>query len=121
MALRDAIDAGLVPVPNMSVAKAYVTIPGGGGEITGIADDVNLPDEMRTGVVVDAADAHRKAANILANRADFLKLIATGAVLTVGFRARPAGADRGRDAGRRRRGDPARDTTPPPTRTGPRA
>jgi imidazolonepropionase-like amidohydrolase len=68
----------------MSVAGAYITIPGGGGEITGIAADVKLPDEMRVGVVEDAADAHRKAANILAHHADFLKLIATGAVLTVG-------------------------------------
>jgi imidazolonepropionase-like amidohydrolase len=84
VALRDAIDAGLVPGPRMSVAGAYITIPGGGGEITGIAADVGIPAEMRVGVVEDAADAHRKAANILAHHADFLKLIATGAVLTVG-------------------------------------
>ena len=84
VALRDAINNGLVPGPRMSVAGAYITIPGGGGEVTGIADDVKLPDEMRAGVVEDAADAHRKAANILAHHADFLKLIATGAVLTVG-------------------------------------
>ena len=84
VALRDAIDAGLVPGPRMSVAGAYVTIPGGGGEITGVAGDVGIPAEMRVGVVEDAADAHRKAANILAHHADFLKLIATGAVLTVG-------------------------------------
>lgn len=84
VALRDAINAGLVPGPRMSVAGAYITIPGGGGEITGVAGDVKLPDEMRAGVVQDAADAHRKAANILAHHADFLKLIATGAVLTVG-------------------------------------
>jgi len=84
VALRDAINAGLVPGPRMSVAGAYITIPGGGGEITGLAADVKIPDEMRTGVVEDAADAHRKAASILAHHADFLKLIATGAVLTVG-------------------------------------
>ena len=84
VALRDAINNGLVPGPRMSVAGAYITIPGGGGDITGISDDVKLPDEMRVGVVVDEADAHRKAANILAHHADFLKLIATGAVLTVG-------------------------------------
>ncbi len=84
VALRDAINNGLVPGPRMSVAGAYITIPGGGGEITGIADDVGIPAEMRVGVVEDAADAHRKAANILAHHADFLKLIATGAVLTVG-------------------------------------
>jgi imidazolonepropionase-like amidohydrolase len=84
VALRDAINNGLVPGPRMSVAGAYITVPGGGGDITGISDDVKLPDEMRVGVVEDAADTHRKAANILAHHADFLKLIATGAVLTVG-------------------------------------
>ena len=84
VALRDAINAGLVPGPRMSVAGAYITIPGGGGEITGLADDVKIPAEMRVGVVEDEADARRKAANILAHKADFLKLIATGAVLTVG-------------------------------------
>jgi imidazolonepropionase-like amidohydrolase len=84
VALRDAIDKGLVPGPRMSVAGAYITIPGGGGEITGVADDVRIPAEMRVGVVEDEADARRKAANILAHTADFLKLIATGAVLTVG-------------------------------------
>lgn len=84
VALRDAIDKGLVPGPRMSVAGAYITIPGGGGEITGLADDVKIPAEMRVGVAEDEADARRKAANILAHKADFLKLIATGAVLTVG-------------------------------------
>ncbi|MDB5455492.1 MAG: Xaa-Pro dipeptidase, partial [Caulobacter sp.] len=84
VALRDAINAGLVPGPRMSVAGAYITIPGGGGEVTGIAGDVGIPAEMRVGVVEDEADTHRKAANILAHHADFLKLIATGAVLTVG-------------------------------------
>ena len=34
VALRDAINAGLIPGPRMAVAGAYLTIPGGGGEIT---------------------------------------------------------------------------------------
>ncbi|NGM50606.1 amidohydrolase family protein [Caulobacter sp. 602-2] len=84
VALRDAIDKGLVPGPRMSVAGAYVTTPGGGGEVTGIAADVGIPAEMRRGVVQDVADTHRKTRDILVHGADFLKLIATGAVLTVG-------------------------------------
>jgi imidazolonepropionase-like amidohydrolase len=84
VALRDAIDRGLVPGPRMSVAGAYVTTPGGGGEVTGIASDVGIPAEMRRGVVQDVADTHRKTRDILVHGADFLKLIATGAVLTVG-------------------------------------
>jgi imidazolonepropionase-like amidohydrolase len=84
VALRDAIDKGFVPGPRMSVAGAYVTTPGGGGEITGIAADVGIPADMRRGVVRDAADARDKARALLVGGADFLKLIATGAVLTVG-------------------------------------
>ena len=84
VALRDAIDKGLVPGPRMSVAGAYITTPGGGGEITGIAADVGIPPDMRRGVVEGVADTHRKAHALLVGGADFLKLIATGAVLTVG-------------------------------------
>ena len=84
VALRDAIDAGYVPGPRMSVAGAYVTAPGGGGEITGLAPDVVVPAEMRRGVVEDAADVHRKVRDLLVHGADFIKLIATGAVLTEG-------------------------------------
>ncbi|UAL11449.1 metal-dependent hydrolase family protein [Caulobacter segnis] len=84
VALRDAIDQGFVPGPRMSVAGAYVTAPGGGGEITGLAPDVVIPAEMRRGVVEDAADVHRKVRDLLVHGADFIKLIATGAVLTEG-------------------------------------
>jgi imidazolonepropionase-like amidohydrolase len=52
--------------------------------VTGIAADVGIPAEMRRGVVEDVADTHRKTRDILVHGADFLKLIATGAVLTVG-------------------------------------
>ena len=83
-ALRDAIDQGQVPGPRMSVAGAYITAPGGGGEITGVAPDVVIPAEMRRGVVEDAADVHRKVRDLLVHGADFIKLIATGAVLTEG-------------------------------------
>ncbi|PHY22688.1 amidohydrolase family protein [Caulobacter sp. BP25] len=84
VALRDAIEAGDVSGPRMSVAGAYVTAPGGGGEITGLAPDVTIPAEMRRGVVEDAADVHRKVRALLVGGADFVKLIATGAVLTEG-------------------------------------
>lgn len=83
-ALRDAINEGLVAGPRMSVAGAYVTAPGGGGEITGVASDVAIPAEMRRGVVEDAADVHKKVRALLVGGADFIKLIATGAVLTEG-------------------------------------
>ncbi len=41
VALRDAIDAGWTEGPRMVCAGAYVTCPGGGGDLTGLAPDVD--------------------------------------------------------------------------------
>lgn len=84
VALRDAINAGSVDGPRMAVAGGYFTIPGGGGAITGLADDVGIPEDMTRGIVRGADDARDKARDFLQHGVDFLKLIATGAVLTVG-------------------------------------
>lgn len=84
VALRDAIDRGDVPGPRMSAVGAYITIPGGGGEVTGFAPDVTVPEDMRAGVVLDAADVSRKVAYLFQHGADSIKLIATGAVLAAG-------------------------------------
>ena len=43
VALRDAIRGGTVLGPRMAVAGAYVTVPGGGGAVTGLAPDIELP------------------------------------------------------------------------------
>ena len=86
VALRDAIDAGWTPGPRMRVAGAYVTCSGGGGDITGLAPDVDavLPRELRMGVS-DSVDQVRAAVRrILHGGADFIKVIATGAVMTEG-------------------------------------
>lgn len=84
LALRDAIRAGRVPGPRMKVVGAYLTVPGGGGEVTGLAPDVAVPAEMRAGVVTGAAEARQKTQALLQRGADSIKLIATGAVLTEG-------------------------------------
>lgn len=84
VSLRKAIDVGMVPGPRMSVAGAYLTVPGGGGEVTGLAPDVEVPAIMRIGVITGPADMTIKARRIFQNGADFLKLIATGAVLAAG-------------------------------------
>jgi imidazolonepropionase-like amidohydrolase len=84
VALRDAIDRGDVPGPRMSAVGAYITIPGGGGEVTGFAPDVQVPQDMRAGVVLDAADVTRKVEYLFQHGADSIKLIATGAVLAHG-------------------------------------
>jgi imidazolonepropionase-like amidohydrolase len=88
VALRDAIDGGWVTGPRMAVAGAYVGAPGGAGDITGLAVDVDevVPKELRFGMA-NGADAMRSAAQqILRYGADLIKVLATGAVLTSGTR-----------------------------------
>jgi imidazolonepropionase-like amidohydrolase len=81
--LRDGIDAGLIEGPRMQGAGAYVTVPGGGGEVTG-EPGVAVPPEMRVGLVRTPDDV-RRVVDLLCDRgADLIKTIATGAVLTRG-------------------------------------
>jgi imidazolonepropionase-like amidohydrolase len=82
--LRDAINKGEAPGPRMFVAGAYLTIPGGGGELNGVMENDKLPADMRLGVVRTPEEARAKATFLFDNGADFLKLIATGAVLAIG-------------------------------------
>ncbi|HEX4962518.1 MAG TPA: amidohydrolase family protein [Thermoanaerobaculia bacterium] len=84
VALRDAIADGTVQGPRMQVAGGYVTVASGGGEVTGIAHDVILPPGMRMGVANSAAEVRQRVRELLNGGADFIKVIATGAVLTAG-------------------------------------
>jgi imidazolonepropionase-like amidohydrolase len=86
VALRDAIEAGVVEGPRMMCAGAYVTCPGGGGDITGLAPDVDavVPRELRFGVTSGVDQMRANVRQILRYGADFIKVIATGAVLTSG-------------------------------------
>ncbi len=84
VALRDAIDAGRVPGPRMFVAGGYLTTPGGGGELNGVVPNDELPADMRLGVSSTPEETRAKAELLFAGGVDFLKLIATGAVLAVG-------------------------------------
>jgi imidazolonepropionase-like amidohydrolase len=68
----------------MFVAGAYVTVNQGGGELTGLPPGVRVPDEMRRGVANNAAEVRARVREILAAGADFIKIIATGAVFTAG-------------------------------------
>lgn len=86
VALRDAIAAGWVEGPRMLCAGAYVTCPGGAGDVTGLAVDVDavVPAELRFGVC-SGPDAVRSTVRRVLNRgADLVKVLATGAVLTSG-------------------------------------
>ena len=84
VALRDAINAGWVPGPRMNVVGAYITAPGGGGDITGFAPDVAIPFDMRLGVIRSPAEARERVRYLFQHHVDTIKLIASGAVLAVG-------------------------------------
>jgi imidazolonepropionase-like amidohydrolase len=82
--LRDAINDGTVIGPRMRVAGAYVTVSTGGGELAGAAPDVTLPPAYRYGVANTADQVRERVRALLNGGADFIKVIATGAVLTRG-------------------------------------
>jgi imidazolonepropionase-like amidohydrolase len=84
VALRNAIERGDVPGPRMWVAGAYITIPGGGGELNGVVSNDQLPPDMRLGVAATPEEAAEKTAFLLDHGANFIKTIATGAVLAIG-------------------------------------
>jgi imidazolonepropionase-like amidohydrolase len=83
-ALRDAINDGTVIGPRMKVAGAYVTVTSGGGEVVGAAPDVTLPADFRFGVANSVDQVRERVRALLNGGADFIKVIATGAVLTRG-------------------------------------
>jgi imidazolonepropionase-like amidohydrolase len=84
VALRDAINDGTAVGPRMKVAGAYVTVSSGGGELVGAAPDVTLPAAFRFGVANSADEVRERTRAILNGGADFIKIIATGAVFTRG-------------------------------------
>jgi imidazolonepropionase-like amidohydrolase len=85
--LRNAIDRGDVIGPRMQAVGAYVTTPGGGGEVTGFSPEVRIPEDMRAGVVSGPDDTRAKVNFLFQHGADSIKLIATGAVLASGTEA----------------------------------
>jgi imidazolonepropionase-like amidohydrolase len=86
VAIREGIERGWFPGPRMLCAGAYVTCPGGGGDLTGLAVDVDavVPAELRFGVTSGADQMRANVRRILGRGADFIKILATGAVLTSG-------------------------------------
>lgn len=82
--LRNAIAAGQVEGPRMIVAGGYITIPGGGGAVTGARPGTVIGPEFRIGEVRSPGEAAERVRTLISGGADFIKLIATGAVLAVG-------------------------------------
>lgn len=86
VALRDGIEAGWIVGPRMMCAGAYVTTPGGAGDVTGLAVDVDevVPRDLRFGVTSGVDQMRSTVRQVLRYGADFIKVLATGAVLTSG-------------------------------------
>jgi imidazolonepropionase-like amidohydrolase len=91
--LRDAIDQGAVPGPRMLVAGNYVSPTGGAGDARQFSIYVDVP------IVRNLADGPEEVSKVvrtnLKNGADFIKILATGAVLSKGM---PPGAQAYSDA-----------------------
>ena len=85
--LRDIIAEGVMPGPRMQVAGNYVSATGGAGDARQFSIYVDVPVVRN---LADGVDAVRAAVRTNhKNGADFTKILATGAVLSVGI---PPGA-----------------------------
>ena len=82
---RDEIRAGRAAGPRIRTAGPYLTIPGGGGDLTfpEIPPD-KIPPESQTGIASTPDEFAERAADAVAAGADFLKVIASGAVFSLG-------------------------------------
>jgi imidazolonepropionase-like amidohydrolase len=81
--LRRAIDQGAVPGPRLMVAGAYVSSTGGAGDARQFSPYVDVPS---ANYLADGPDEVTKAVRThLKQGADFIKILATGAVLSKGI------------------------------------
>ena len=82
---RELIENGQAPGPRIHTAGPYMTIPGGGGDLTFPeipAED--RPAESQQGMACTPEQFAARAEAAIAAGADFLKVIASGAVFSVG-------------------------------------
>ena len=84
VALRDAIARGDVIGPRMFVAGAYITISQGGGAMTGLAPDIQLPWDLHYGEANSPWEVRQRIRELAHRGADHIKVLSTGAVLTHG-------------------------------------
>ncbi len=87
VALRNAIEAGAIPGPRMLVAGAYVSSTGGAGDASQYSPYVDVP--LVHNLADGPAEITKAVRTNFKNGADFIKILATGAVLSKGI---PPGA-----------------------------
>jgi imidazolonepropionase-like amidohydrolase len=83
--IRDRVNRGEVAGPRIQAAGIYLTIPGGGGDllVPGVAEK-DIPAHVRMGVARGPEQFAEKARLAVAHGVDFIKVIASGAVLAYG-------------------------------------
>ena len=82
---RELIKAGKAPGPRIQTAGPYLTIPGGGGDLTFPEIPLeDIPAESQQGIANTPEEFAARAEAAIAAGADFLKVIASGAVFSVG-------------------------------------
>jgi imidazolonepropionase-like amidohydrolase len=81
--LRNAIDEGAVPGPRLMVAGNYVSSTGGAGDARQFSIYVDVP--MVRNLADGADEVARAVRSNFKNGADFIKILATGAVLSRGI------------------------------------
>ena len=79
------IDAGGAIGPRVQSAGPYLTIPGGGGDLMFPEIPIDkIPTESQQGIASTPEEFAEKARRAIDNGADFLKVIASGAVFSTG-------------------------------------
>ena len=82
---RELIESGQAPGPRIQTAGPYLTIPGGGGDLTFPEIPAqDIPAESQQGIASTPEEFSARAEAAIAAGADFLKVIASGAVFSVG-------------------------------------
>ena len=82
---RALIESGQAPGPRIQTAGPYLTIPGGGGDLTfPEIPTEDIPAESQQGIASTPEEFAARAEAAIAAGADFLKVIASGAVFSVG-------------------------------------
>lgn len=83
---RDMFRDGSAIGPRVQTAGPYLTIPGGGGTVdVPYRDASEIPPELQKGVAVGPDEFSAKAEHAIAEGAEFLKVIASGAVFSFGI------------------------------------
>jgi imidazolonepropionase-like amidohydrolase len=84
IALRDAINAGLIPGPRIHAAGRSLATTGGHADPSnGMRDDLIQPPTPGQGVINSLDDARKAVRQRYQDRADLIKITATGGVLSV--------------------------------------